>query len=262
VNLIFLTSESAHHIFLINEIHKVYPVKKVFFQEQKLNRRTWGERFKRWRKPENISKSLNGIINRILFNREEMLERQFESESFFNGQIPELNPSINSKRVSSFNNTNVVEEVKREDPDLIIVFGTDILKGDILNIARLDILNIHRGIAPKYCGGSVVTWAFYNNDFDHLGVTIHVCGSKLDSGDIVGQQFYQLQLGDNMHTLRYRTTVIALTVLKKVLDQYLNNSVEYQKQMPTKIWTSRELTIGKKIIARQNLKKYVKNLKN
>jgi len=260
MNLIFLTSETTHHYYLINKIHKHYPVKMVFFQAQQSQHRTWGERFRRWRKWKNIVKTIKGILDRLLFGKEGILEEQYERDQFFNGRTPALNPSISSKKVSSFNDSKAVEEVKKESPDLIIVFGTEILKGDILNIARKGILNIHRGIAPKYCGGSVATWALYHNDFENLGVTIHMCTNKLDAGDIVGQKYYRLQRHDKIYTLRYKTTIIALEILKKVLDQYNDGTVEYQKQGPIQMWTSKDLTITKKIIARKNFKKLIKKL--
>ena len=60
-----------------------------------------------------------------------------------------------------------------------------------------------------------------------------------------------------MHTLRYKTTVIALEILKDILERYKNGTIKYKKQEPEKLWTSRDLTITKKIIARRNLKKYM-----
>lgn len=257
MNVVFLTSRTAHHYYLINELNKHHPVKMVFFEVQHVQRRTWGDRFKRWKKIKNIQASFADILNRVLFGREDVLEERYEREKLFNNIEPSLEASIPSKDVFSFNDPKAVEEVKKQDPDLIIVFGTEILKGRILHVAKSAILNIHRGILPKYRGGSVSTWAFYNRDFNDLGVTIHVCTDALDGGDIVGQKFYSLQKDDGMHTLRTKTTIIALNILKDILERYKNGTIEYKKQEPAKLWTSRDLTITKKIIARRNLKKYI-----
>ena len=258
MNLVFLTSETPHHYYLVNEINKDFPVKKAFFQTKNKQTRTWKSRFIRWRKKENVIKSLNGIIDRILFGREQALEKQYERDKFFNGREPALDPSISSQKVTSFNEPGGVTLVKNESPDIIIVFGTDILKGEILNAAKLNILNIHRGIAPVYCGGSVTDWALYHNDFDQLGVTIHVCTNNLDAGDIVGQRSYRIQKEDKIYMLRYKTTVIAIEILKEILSRYHKHTVEYHKQSPTKIWTSKRMSITRKVIARNNLKKYIK----
>jgi len=260
MNIVFLTSEAAHHCYLINEINKCFPVKMVFFQTNQAVGNTWSNRFKKWRKIENVMATLKGLMNRLLFSKEERLEERYEKEKFFNGSEPFLSHSIPSKKVFSFNDTETVEGVRNENPDLIIVFGTDILKGEILNTAKLDILNIHRGIAPQYCGGSVVSWAFYRNDFENLGVTIHKCTDRLDSGDIVGQKHYKLQNDDSIYTLRYKTTIVALEILKKVIDRYVKGAVEYRSQGPTTVWASRDMTITKKIIARNNLRKYIKKV--
>jgi len=259
MNLIFLTSEATHHYFLINEINRYYPVKKVYFQTSYEKSRSLKQIFKDMTSP-NTRFLIRGALSKILFIQEEVLQKQYENKMFFKKQIPSLDSSITSSKVFSFNSQETLKKIQKDHPDLIIVFGTEILKGEILEIAKIDILNIHRDILPKYRGGGLPFWVFYNKDFENLGTTIHVCTKELDGGDIVGQRYYKLQNDDKIYTLRYKTTVLAIDILKEVIDKYENKIVEYKKQEKIKLYQSKNMTILKQMIARRNFNKYVETL--
>ena len=260
MNIIFLSSEDVHHYYLINEINKHYPVKKVFIQTSVVTQSTWKGRSKILATPKQYRFIIRQLLRKILYSKENVLQEQYDVKMFFNDAVPHLNPAIPSEKVFSFNQQETVEIVKKEEPDLIIVFGTEVLKGEILGIARLNILNIHRDILPKYRGGGLPFWVFYNNDFENLGSTVHVCAKKLDAGDIVGQKYYKLQKEDKIYTLRYRTTILAIDILKEVIDQFQNGTVKYIKQETTKVWAGKKLTIFKEMKARNNFHKYIQSL--
>ncbi len=262
MNLVFLTSEATHHYYLINEINRYHPVKKVFYQTIHLKRTGWKNRFKRLAKPEQWRFIVRRALSNILFHADNMAQGPYERKVFFRGQSPTLDSSISSEKVYSFNDPEVVEKVKREMPDLIIVFGTDILKGEILKIAKLNILNIHREILPKYRGGGMPFWVFYKNDFENLGVTVHICARKLDAGHIVAQKRYQIEKDDLIYTLRHKTTLLAIELLKEVIDKYKNDTVEFTPQQKTKLWTARRLTIVKEFKARKNFERHIKSLEH
>jgi folate-dependent phosphoribosylglycinamide formyltransferase PurN len=262
INIVFLSSESTHHYYLINEIHKSHPVKKVFFETIYTRPKPLAERIKRWINPANCASVCRGFLDKVLFNRgERAREEQFDREFLFKNEAPALNPAIPKDIVRSFNEDEAVKKVRAESPDLIIVFGTGILKGDILKSARVAILNIHRGILPKYRGGGIPAWAFYHNDFENIGTTVHVCSEKLDAGDIVGQKFYRLQKGDRLYMLRSKTTVLAAEILKDVINKVKSGTLEYQKQtLSAKAWSAKGLTPVKQLIVRRNFNKYIESL--
>ncbi len=260
MNIVFLTSESTHHYYLINEIHRSYPVKKVFFQVAHQQKNTWGNRFKTLLNPKKLSASIKEKIADALFAKERRQEARYEQDVLFKGATPFLDSSISHEKVSSFNRPEIVEKVQAQEPDIVIVFGTEILRGDILKTARKAILNIHRGIVPKYKGGGLPSWVLYNKDFDDLGITIHLCTENLDAGDIVSQAFYRLQKDDRIHTLRCQTTILATRALKEVIADFMQNKVKQVKQGPGKTWRTKDLTIGKEIIARMNLESYLRSL--
>ena len=262
MNLVFLSSEIIHQIHLINEIHRRYPITKVFFQPPPDSKRSsFSEKLQKLTNPKKVRRYIRLVLRDLLFHNEDDKQREYESRMFFSGNEPKLESSIPIECVDSFNTPEGVEAVRKTEPDVIVVFGADILRGEILNVAKRGILNIHRDILPNYRGGGLPFWVFYNRDFENLGVTVHVCTSQLDGGDIVGQRRYKLQVDDGIHTLRYKTTLVAEELLLDVLAAYENNTVDYQKQKPAKLWTSKDLTIVKEYRARKNLRKYIETLK-
>jgi len=251
MNIVFLTSEGTHQYYLINELHKCHPVQKVLLQRPLVPRKSFWKRVKRWMRPASVRAGVRSLLERSLFRHEAELERLFEEPRFFPNRTPELDPAIPFEFVRSFNDSDGVAQVVREEPDIIIVFGTDILRGAILHTARVAMLNIHRSIVPKYRGGGHPFWAFYHGDFNHIGTTVHVCTGQLDGGDIVGQALYSLSPDDRIYTLRYHTTLIALDILKKVIPRLVDRSIEYFKQPSEgKTWRAKDLTIWKQIVAR------------
>ena len=105
-------------------------------------------------------------------------------------------------------------------------------------------------------------WALYNKDFSRLGTTIHVCTDQLDGGPIVGQKIYRLSQEDRVYTLRYKTTLLAIDILKELIPQYENHSVQYRPQGMATTWKAKDMTLVKEIIARFNLVCYNRKGRN
>jgi len=262
MNLIFLSTASAGHYYTINHVHAVHPIKKVFLQRKAIGKDLWRRRLRRlvdWRKSRIV---VRGALASVLFRRREaILRREYERQMYFDGREPLLSPLIPVEHVDTFNRPESVEIVRREEPDLIIVFGTELLRGEILSIAKVDIINVHRSIVPAYRGTGMPLWMFYHNDFDNLGTTVHRCVARADAGDIVGQERYKLQKDDRLYTLDYKTTVLAAQILVDVIQRFKDGTIEYRKQEgPGKLWLVRDLTIVRQLIARRNFKRYMRTL--
>ncbi len=261
MNIVFLSSESSHHYFLINEINRAFGVKKVFFQTVHEQRKPFGKRLKRWVDPRQFVSVADRFLYRLILGGEAQKQEEFERDYFWKGERSRLESSIPSERVSSFNEPAVVGRVRAENPDLIIVFGTEVLKGEMLSAARLHMFNIHRGILPEYRGGGIMTWMFLNNDFDHVGACVHICSAGLDAGDIAGQKRYCLQKDDKIYMLRAKTTVLAVEILKEVIEKAGKGTLRLEKQSGSaKTWSAKELTTRKELIARRNFNRYIKSL--
>jgi len=122
----------------------------------------------------------------------------------------------------SVNAPEFIEYVKGLNIDLIVVyFLPQILKGAILQIPRLGVLNCHPSLLPRYGGPHPAFWMLKNGE-PVAGVTVHVMTEKIDAGDIVAQQ--ELIIGENENTgqllqRQHRVTAVLLTEAVNALAQ-------------------------------------------
>jgi methionyl-tRNA formyltransferase len=72
-------------------------------------------------------------------------------------------------------------------PDLLVVcdYG-QILKPEVLELARLGGINLHGSLLPKYRGAAPINWALLNGEWE-VGVTVIHMTPQLDAGPAIAQ---------------------------------------------------------------------------
>jgi folate-dependent phosphoribosylglycinamide formyltransferase PurN len=90
--------------------------------------------------------------------------------------------------VNTVNNHEVINQIIKINPDLVIVSGTRIIKKNIINGIKLcPIVNIHSGITPEYRGVHGMYWALKNKQPLLAGCTLHHVDAGIDTGKIISQ---------------------------------------------------------------------------
>ena len=99
----------------------------------------------------------------------------------------------------------------------ISIFFDKIFKTkDISKFSKL--LNIHNGPLPKYRGVNPINWALKNEERSH-GVTIHQIKESIDTGEIFGQQIFQINPAvDEVEDVYQRCIEIGLPLFKQVFE--------------------------------------------
>ncbi|RQD75412.1 MAG: methionyl-tRNA formyltransferase [Candidatus Syntrophonatronum acetioxidans] len=93
-----------------------------------------------------------------------------------------------------------VEELK---PDLfVLVFVTDFMPLEVINMATKGGINFHPSLLPKYRGGTAINWAVINGEKE-TGVTIHYIDEGVDTGDIVLQEKVTIDEDDSVGSLYF-----------------------------------------------------------
>ncbi len=109
-------------------------------------------------------------------------------------------PLIQPKNLKS---KDVYEWVKEKKPDLLVlVFVTQFVSKEIINLATYGGINYHPSLLPKYRGGSAIAWALINGELQ-TGVTIHYIDEGVDTGDIILQEAVNIDPDDTTVTLYY-----------------------------------------------------------
>lgn len=90
---------------------------------------------------------------------------------------------------------DLADWIKEINPDLIVVYSmSQLLKADIFNIPKYGTINLHPSLLPRYRGPNPDFWMYYNVDLEK-GVTVHYIDEGEDTGDILLQESFKMELG-------------------------------------------------------------------
>jgi len=116
------------------------------------------------------------------------------------------------------NNPDVLEQLKRLAPDVIVVVAYGkLLPKDILNLPKKGCVNVHASLLPKYRGAAPINWAIMNGELT-TGVTTMLMNEKMDEGDVLLQCETEIMPNDTAETLHDHLAVMGGELLVKTLD--------------------------------------------
>lgn len=139
--------------------------------------------------------------------------------------------------VDSINDDAVVEWLRANRPEVVVVNGTRIIKRRILDVAEATFINTHCGITPMYRGAHGGYWALKAGDRSNCGVTVHLVDAGIDTGAIVGQRIIDPSRSDNLVTYPYLQIEAALLVLVQSVRDALAGRVETTATSgPSGVW--------------------------
>lgn len=138
--------------------------------------------------------------------------------------------------VASHNSKECELILQEEKPEVIVVYGTAIIREHIFNHAGTVTLNMHTGLSPHYRGDSTLFWPIYYNDPEHLGVTVHKIAANVDGGDIVYTGKVSYERGDSEAELFAKGVKIGTELYLRAVREALDGTIVYHPQ---------DLSIGK-----------------
>jgi methionyl-tRNA formyltransferase len=94
-------------------------------------------------------------------------------------------------------------------PDVVLVFGTGILREPLLSEFEGRIINIHLGLSPYYRGAGTNFWPLVNREPEYVGATIHYLDAGIDTGAILAHARPSVDRTDGPHDLGNKTIVAA-----------------------------------------------------
>ena len=128
-----------------------------------------------------------------------------------------------------------IEQVKNLQPDLIIVIAYGIiLPSKFLSIPKYGCINIHVSLLPRWRGAAPIEHALLAGDVK-TGISIISISPKLDAGDILMQESFQLDKDINSGDLTLNLTNLGKNILMKTLPLLFENKLIGKKQDETKV---------------------------
>ncbi|HEC93567.1 MAG TPA: formyl transferase [Candidatus Atribacteria bacterium] len=107
--------------------------------------------------------------------------------------------NIAKEEVVLYDKSLNIEFLKRIKPDFIISYSYKfIIKKDIINYMKNDIINLHISLLPWNRGAYPNVWSFLEDT--PKGVTIHITDRGIDTGPILVQK--EVYMDENIETLK------------------------------------------------------------
>ena len=128
-----------------------------------------------------------------------------------------------------------IEQVKNLEPDLIIVIAYGIiLPSKFLNIPKYGCINIHVSLLPRWRGAAPIEHALLAGD-EKTGISIISISPKLDAGNILMQESFQLGKDMNSSDLTLILTNLGKKTLMKTLPLLFEKKIIGKKQDESKV---------------------------
>lgn len=153
-----------------------------------------------------------------------------EQEFFRDSAFPESITRIRLKH-KGINSEKTLDIIRDSEPDLIILFGTSIIKESLLNGFPGKIVNLHLGLSPYYKGSATNLFPLLYEQPQCIGATIHLAEKEVDSGKILHQLRPNLSENDNLHEAGNKVIKKAVKVLPDILEMYLQGKIIPVAQM-------------------------------
>ena len=128
------------------------------------------------------------------------------------------------------NNIEFLDKIKNLKPDVICVVAYGkILPKELLDIPRLECINVHGSLLPQYRGAAPIQWAVLNGDKE-TGITTMYMDVGMDTGDMILKE--KVEIGENETTgeLWDRLSKIGANLLVKTLKQIEDGTAPREKQ--------------------------------
>ena len=205
-----------------------------------------------------LSEMINNKVNTASPIQQHFMLRSETEQKFFEGNnyfIPKTLPLLYKEASLDY----TYEIIKNFEPDLMIVFGSSVLKGPLLSLIPGRFVNLHLGLSPYYRGSGTNFWPFVNEELEYVGATILHIDPGIDTGDIICHIIPEIKLGDNVHTIGCKVIRESVNGLSKIIEMVRSNKeLKREKQWNVdnpKYYKSADFN-------ESTLKAYQRNLKN
>jgi folate-dependent phosphoribosylglycinamide formyltransferase PurN len=143
--------------------------------------------------------------------------------------IPEIE---NLVRIDSVNSESGRDELRKINPKIVVVNGTRIIGKETLQCVGAKFINMHAGITPLYRGVHGGYWALAESKPNLVGTTVHFVDTGIDTGNIIGQAFFEVEKRDNFTTYPYLHTKAGIPLLLKTVELALGENLNVEVKEP------------------------------
>jgi hypothetical protein len=126
------------------------------------------------------------------------------------------------------NGADCVARLRESAPDVLVVFGTSILRAPVLSIAKRTSLNVHGGLVPAYRNVHSEVWAVLAGDERSAGTSILHLDEGIDSGAVALAG--RVQHAEGFFDLRWRNLELSAALLVEALEREREGTLAREPQ--------------------------------
>ena len=157
-------------------------------------------------------------------------ERDAVERRFFGAQPSFPDTEILTVAHGESNGLPVFEWAQARQPEIVLLYGSSIIKAPLLEAYDGKIVNLHLGLSPYYRGSGTNFWPLAHREPECVGATIHLAVLRVDAGAVLAQVRPAPEASDRAHELGTKTIIAALDAMPRVLELYLSGQITPQPQ--------------------------------
>ncbi len=150
-------------------------------------------------------------------------ERTHQEENYFGHDAdfltPSDGPSICQIEPGCLNSESTLTFLDSHEPEVVVVYGTNLIKSALLKRWSGKLINMHLGLSPYYRGTATNFYPLLNDELAFIGATIHSIDAGIDSGAIFAHARPSIVAEDMPHTIGCKAIQAGLDALVHVLTQ-------------------------------------------
>lgn len=169
-----------------------------------------------------VSKGINivGVIPPA--KNESTYKLLYNAANEFNLNIIEYNKSLKEPEF--------LEKIRALNADLGVVASYNKkIPPEMLKLTKDGFINLHPSKLPQYRGSNPYSHVIINGETESA-ITLHFMDENFDTGDIISQYRFDLDLNETMGTLFYRTNEMCASMIFEALDYYENRQFPRRHQ--------------------------------
>ncbi len=122
-------------------------------------------------------------------------------------------------RVPDHRGPECLAALRAAEPELIVLGGTRILRGELLELAPLGVLNCHPGLLPECRGSASPAWSVFHDL--PVGSTCHFCDAGIDTGDLLLRRELPVRRGMTYEDLCHGTLELSAELMVEAHRAYV-----------------------------------------
>src|SRR4028119_2258084 len=111
---------------------------------------------------------------------------------------------------------------------LFSIVNNSVLPKEILELPRIEAINYHDALLPRYAGVNATSWALMHGEKTH-GVTWHVMSAKVDAGNILKQISVEISSDETTFTLNGKCYEAAICSFAQLIDELSSGQASARK---------------------------------